>query len=242
MKADPWRIAAYCTVAAIGILVLLLAILWPARLPGLLAVTTDPETLLRPLPLSQRIVWTLSNGLYGLYFFLFVPLIWMVFQTMKSESPLEAAIAFPIAVVAIVAEGLGRWWHPVFETPLVAVYHASGDPEARRSLEELLLRYDSYHQMLHYLTYIMVVWAVLLLVASLKHKSLPLWLSLLAFTMVVAVGTFPPAAIVWAVPALLVVKAHSERASSDGARAGRRGGASAPSGGLRRKLQPARRG
>ncbi|MBM3946796.1 MAG: hypothetical protein FJ315_05280 [SAR202 cluster bacterium] len=242
MKTDPWRITAFSTVAAIGILVLLLAILGPTKLPGFFAATASPEALLRPESLAYRIVWALSNGLYGLYFFLFLPLIWLTYRAMKDQSPLEAVAALPFGILALVSEGLGRWWHPVFEAPIVSFFHAAGDPEARKTLQELLLRYDGYHQFLHYLSYAAVVWSVLVLIGSLKQCVVPLWLALLGFTLVVGVGTFPPAAIVWAVPALLVTRAHGQP-SSDVARGGRRTGARRSTSAARTpRLHPARRG
>lgn len=240
MKTDPWRIAAFSTVAAIGVLVLLLSILGPTKLPGFFAATASPEVLLQPQSLTYRVVWALCNGLYGLYFLLFLPPLWLTYRAMRDQSPLEAAVALPFGVIALLSEGLGRWWHPVFETPIIAMFHASGDLEARRSLEELLLRYDNYHQLLHYFSYVIVAWAALVLIASLKHRVFPLWFALLGFTLVVGVGTFPPAAIVWAVPALLLTRAHDE-SSPEGERPGRRA-ARPPSGAARRKLHPARRG
>ena len=224
MKTDPGRLATLTTAVSVVVVLLLLAVLLYQRSQGHLPLGSPANVVLHTLTSGQKPLWGLANSLYGVYFLLLLPAIWVTYRAAKEDHPTEATLAFGAGFIALVTESLGRWWHAIVELPIVNAYQATDNPAAQRSLAELLARFDAYHQPLHLGGYAIVVWAVFMLILSLHRKSLPLWSGFLAFAMVPALGPFPPAGLLWAVPSVWFIgggfKGSSERAGAGSRRKG----------------------
>ena len=227
------------TATAVVAVLFLLGVLLYRRAEGHLPLGATPNVVLQTLTSGQKPLWGLANAMYAVYFLLLIPALWLAYSQMKDAHPAEAGVSFAAGVFALVTESFGRLWHTLVELPLVNAWQASDNPATQTSLANLLTRYDSYHQVLHYGAYAIVVWAVLMLIVALQRKSLPLWSGFLGFAMLPALGPFPPAALLWAMPMVVMStgsKSSSKNSGSERASAGgrRRGGRRAALAGSRR--------
>jgi hypothetical protein len=230
MHADARRIAIICTVAAALLIGLLWVMLWLMRLSGNVLAGNAPQAALTAISLPQLYLWGLVNAVYGLYFLLLVPPMWLLFRALHSQQPVAATGGFVIGVLGVLMESVARFWHLIVEVPIARAYQTSPVVETQATLSDLLGSYSGIHTALHYGSYITVVWAVIALAVLLQHRVAPWWLGFTAFGLVLALGPFPPLGLVWAVPAVFALNGEGGKAP---ARSGSRRTAS-------RALTPAR--
>ncbi|MSQ11847.1 MAG: hypothetical protein EXR48_04045 [Dehalococcoidia bacterium] len=228
MKVDPARLVGVCTVAGVAVLIILFIISWLSDAPVHLPSGDSSRGLLGGLAPDDRRAWALNNALYGIFFLLLLPGLWVAYQRLREDSPTLAAAGVALGIAAVLMESASRWWHVIVDLPVVDAFYATQDPGGQSALLSLAGSYDSVHHALHYSSFVVAGWAVLFLLVLLQHKTFPLWFGFLAFALVLGLGDYPLLTLAWAVPAALVLSGGAAKGLASPVRGARRQSARTP--------------
>lgn len=205
MKAPPAKLVSVSALLALLLLVFLFVLASLQKFQGLPPSNATGTEVLEMVTPSQTSYWVLLQALYGSFFLLMAPVFWAVYQRVKVDRPLEGTLGFLAGALALASESLGRWWHVIVEFNLLRAYQGTADADARSALLVVIGNIDWLHRLLHYGSFLIVGWALLLLLALFQQRSMSLWIGWLAFAMVPALGPFPFVAILFLIPAMLVL-------------------------------------
>ncbi|GBD11406.1 hypothetical protein HRbin23_01071 [bacterium HR23] len=197
---SPSRLSGWCAVAGSALLLIalpLLVLLRPQGLPGIHAPLPQTMTALRGEVLP---FWIGEHLVLGAFFLLLGIAVWGASQPLQEWNRLLGGLALLVGAVALLAAALASLWHAVVDPVFVRLY-ATQDPTARQYLLQMGFQVEKIHSFLRLAGYFSIVWAFLFTVGHLAQRGSPAWWGWMGWALVVAIAVFPPAGLVWSLPA-----------------------------------------